>query len=155
MLDSLPALAHRVTVFGSTRKSAATSAGVSSASGAGAVCTLRLADMPFHLSPRSFPRRDRILAEVLNILEASNRTDHSNLGLFSAPPSRTIGNSPPALKQKGRRSQLLDSRPRSADQRSLRVRYRPLERSRSPSSSASSASQTSPADRSSASSSKG
>jgi len=39
----------------------------------------------------NFPRRVRILAEVLNILEASNGTDHSNLGLFSAPPTRTIG----------------------------------------------------------------
>src|SRR5215217_7019257 len=42
-------------------------------------------------------RLDGIRAEVLNILEASNGTDHSNLGLFSAPPSRTIGNRPPEL----------------------------------------------------------
>src|SRR4030095_15910513 len=91
MLESLPALAPRVTVLGSTRNSAATSAGVSSASGAGADWTVRLADIVAtpHLG---LPPRDRVFAEVLNILEASNGTDHSNLGLFSAPPSRTIGN---------------------------------------------------------------
>src|SRR4030095_7623797 len=97
MLESLPALAQRVTVLGSTRNSAATSAGVSSASGAGADWTVRLADMVATPHLETSPRRDGILAEVLNILEASNGTDHSNLGLFSAPPSRTIGNRPPEL----------------------------------------------------------
>ena len=66
--------------------------------------------------------------KILNILEVSKWTDRSNLGLFSAPPSRTIGNRPPELLAKGAETSITGFPSLAdADQRSLNVRYSSLE----------------------------
>jgi hypothetical protein len=63
MEDSFPALAHRVTVFGSTRNIAATSAGVRSFSPSSALFTAQTSSTPAALRPAEFrnyvPKRSR------------------------------------------------------------------------------------------------